>query len=110
MIGGLAAGMVSGGTAWATKVKAKSIRRTTNLFGNESINEPFQSRLVAVFRVDPDGEEIQLISKRDQNSAEFDIGRLRPGEVFAVRLENLSVISAICEYDTIVECALIQEN
>lgn len=98
------------GVSYSVKVKAEKTRSRTHLFGSGKVMAPFQSNLVLIIRVDPEGERITLVSRRDENGGENEICVLDRGEVFAVTLKNLIYVAAYGSADTRVHCCLITDH
>lgn len=82
------------------------VRARTFLWGGDGVTKSFDFRLLLSFRVDEDGEAIEVTLLRPQGSAPETLGKLNPGEAFTVPLDGLTGVLAECNHDSYVDCYL----
>lgn len=91
------------------------VRQQTYLYGGANVKTEagtFNSNLVLFMRVDDLGEDIKFGIRRKKDGAVQDLGTLRPGESYALKLEDVSGVYATAsdENDTTVECSLLSNR
>lgn len=93
------------------RVKVSQKRGAKNLWGGGGIDTALTGTDLFLFvRVDDHGEEITLKAKPTPHTPEDEIGTLAPGECFLVPLDNAVLISAACNNDTYVDCAIVRKK
>ncbi len=85
------------------------VRKHRFLWGGPGVrvNAPTPSSFALIFRVGDGGEEICFGTTQVGKPKGTDLGKLCPGEVFSLNLDDFSGVYAKSEYDVTVECCLI---
>ena len=97
----------SGVVSYTVRVRAKSTKLRTNLFGSSNVSRVFEGNFILIIRVDPEGETIAI---KALGANEFEVCTLEAGETFAVQLANIrSVWADKPDADTRVHCAIIPD-
>ena len=93
---------------YSYEVKIKRKRPRTALWGGEGITNPFSSTsLFLLIRVAEMGEEIEIFKQSYPAGPHASLGKLIPGEVYTLPLENVVSVTAASQFDVVVACTIL---
>ena len=82
------------------------VRQITYVWGSERIADDVDLPLYLHLRVDENGEEAGIVIREEDGDTK-ELGILKPGECFTVRLKGFVGLYARCSQDTYIDCAIL---
>lgn len=89
------------------RVKVLPIKNGTPLFGGRGVIEPVRSSMMLLVQTDRNAVPIDLTIRTVLGGNDVKLGRLEPGETYAVPLSQVFHISAESAEDTHVNCTIL---
>ena len=86
------------------------VRKSGFIWGGPDIRQNLNANLILIIKIDEDGEQVSLGTFTAGATASTDLGKLSPGQVFAIPLDGLIAVVARSDHDVGVDCSVLSAN